>query len=189
MAEVWSLVPVPSSEQSHLLAQGYVQSGSEYFQARRLWAISEQPVPVFDFAHRKKNCFFMFKWIFLYFNLCPCLLSTGITKNLTSSSYFPLSGIYPGWKDPTKSPFFPGWAVLALSGSLCMTRRSIPLITFAGLQTSLKVWKNISRPWQLFLSLWWNSNFHCQCNCRGGVHMHVNWLMQCFFPPLALSHY
>lgn len=45
---------------------------------------------------------------------------------------------------------------------------SIPLIMFAGFQTFLKAWKNISRSWQLFPSLWQNSSFYCQCNCGGG---------------------
>lgn len=86
-------------------SQGYVQSGSEYLQEWRLWTISEPAVPMFDLAHHKKNCFLMFKRIFLCFHLCLCLLSTGITKKSLTSSFFTPSGIYLGWKDPTKSPF------------------------------------------------------------------------------------
>lgn len=60
---------------------------------------------------------------------------------------------------------------------------SSPLISFAGLQTFLKAQKNISRPWQLFLSLWWSSNFYCQCNCRGDCTCMWIDLGSAFFPP------
>lgn len=125
----------------------------------------------------------MFKWIFLCFNLCLCLLYSGITKSLTSS-YFPHQVFIQVGKIPP-SHFF---SMLSSPSSLRFSfydSCSIPLIMFAGLQRFLKAWKNISRPWQLFLSLWWNSNFYCQCNCRGECT--CMWIDLCSaFPPLAL---
>lgn len=121
------------------------------------------------------------------FNLCPCLLSTGTTKKSCSSSSLHLISPYQVFIKLGKIPPSHLFSTLSSPSSLRLSLYdscSIPLIMFAGLQTFLKAWKNISWPWQLFPSLWRNSNFYCQCNCRGGVSVHVNWLTWGFFSTL-----
>lgn len=90
------LQPLSKQGQAQQDAQGHVQSASEYLQEQRLHNLSGQPVPVFDHLHSELH-FLMYKWIFLYFNLCSCLFITSLGttgKSLAPSSLLPIRHLY-----------------------------------------------------------------------------------------------
>lgn len=129
----------------------------------------------------------MFKWIFLCFNLCLCLLSTASLRR----AWLHLISPYQVFIQVGKIPPSPLFSTVSSPSSLRLSLYdscSIPLIMFAGLQTFLKAQNNISSPWQLFLSPWRSSNFYGQCNCRGECT--CVWIdFHSAFAPLALAHY
>lgn len=64
-------------EQDHpeQVVQGCIQSTCAYLQGWRLHNLSWQLIPVFDLPDSAEDFFLIFKWNFLCFSLCCCLLS------------------------------------------------------------------------------------------------------------------
>lgn len=74
------------------VAQDHVQLGFDRLQGWRCHSLSGQPLPGFDPPSRGRGevCFLVFKWDFMCFNLCHCLLPCRYALLAPSASFHPI---------------------------------------------------------------------------------------------------